>query len=318
MRVLVSRRLFPEAIALLGEGFDVRYHDSHDGMSAAQLRDAVRGQQALVCPLTDRIDAEVLAAADSLQLIANVAVGYDNIDLQAASARGILVTNTPGVLTESTADLTFALLMATARRLGEAERFLRAGSWRSWRIDLLAGCDVHGQTLGILGMGRIGQAVARRARGFGMRVLYHNRAPADPVVEAELGAAYVSLEALLRQCRFVSVHLPLSPATRGMIGADELALMQPGSILINTARGPVVDTPALIAALAAGHLGGVGLDVFDAEPAVDPRLLGFENAVLLPHIGSASTETRRQMCLVAVHNVLAHARGEVPPNRVDA
>lgn len=317
MRVLVTRTLFPAAIELLRPSVELTYHDSSDGMSTVELCRAVRDQQAIICPLTDRIDTEVITAANALQLIANVAVGYDNIDLAAANDRGVMVTNTPGVLTESTADLAFALLMATARRLGEAERFLRAGAWRHWEIDLLAGHDIHGQTLGILGMGRIGQALARRAGGFGMRVLYHNRSPIDPAIEAELGASYVGKAELLRRSTFLSVHLPLETSTRGAIGAGELALMPRGAFLINTARGPVVDSEALIVALQSGHLGGVGLDVFDDEPAVDSRLLEFENAVLLPHIGSSSIDTRRRMCLLAVENVLAHTRGRRPPHLVN-
>ncbi len=317
MRVLVTRHLFPEAIEHLQQGVDVEYHDCRDGMTQQELCTAVQGQDAVICPLTDRIGASVIAASDKLRLIANVAVGYDNIDLATATAAGVMVTNTPGVLTESTADLTFALLMATARRLGEAERFLRRGAWKFWEIDLLAGRDIHGQTLGVLGMGRIGQAVARRAQGFGMRVLYHNRSKVEAGVEEALAATYVSMEELLERSDFLTVHVPLDDVTRAVIGPAELARMRPGTILINTARGPVLDTDAVIAALESGHLGGVGLDVFDDEPAVDSRLLSFENAVLLPHIGSASTETRRQMCMLAVENVLAHARGDRPPHLVN-
>ncbi len=317
MRVLVTRHLFPEAIEHLQQHVDVQYHDSRDGMTQQELCAAVRDQDAVICPLTDRVDESVIAAANKLRLVANVAVGYDNIDLKAATAGGVMVTNTPGVLTESTADLTFALLMATARRLGEAERFLRQGAWKFWEIDLLAGRDVHGQTLGVLGMGRIGQAVARRAQGFGMPVLYHNRSKVEAGVEEALAATYVSMNELLERSDFITVHVPLDDVTRAVIGSAELARMRPGTILINTARGPVLDTDAVIAALESGHLGGVGLDVFDNEPAVDSRLLSFENAVLLPHIGSASTETRRQMCMLAVENVLAHARGDQPPHLVN-
>ncbi len=317
IRVLVSRRLFPEAILALRQQVDVSYHDSQDGLPRDELVAALSGHQVLVCPLTERIDAAVIDAAADLRLIANVAVGYDNIDLAAATRRGITVTNTPGVLTQSTADLTFALLMATARRLGEAERLLRAGAWRQWQIDLMAGQDVFGQPLGILGMGRIGQAVARRARGFGMPVLYHNRRRLDSATEVELGARYVEFAELLESVTFLSVHLPLNAKTRGMLATAELAAMRQGAILINTARGPVVDTDALVAALASGHLGGAGLDVFDDEPHVDRRLLQLENAVLLPHIGSASRATRGRMCMLAVDNVLAFAAGRPVPHAVN-
>ena len=317
MRALVTRHVFPQAIELLQPEMELDYHDQAGGWSAAELQDRVHGKEGLLCQLTDDITADVIAAGDRLQVIANVAVGYDNIDVGAATARGIVVTNTPEVLTESTADLTFAALMAAARRLSEAERYLRAGKWREWEVDLLCGHDIHGRTLGIVGMGRIGQAVVRRATGFGMKVLYHDRDALAPAVAEELGAAHVELRELLRAADFVSLHVPLTAKTRHMIGADQLALMKPTAFLINTARGPIVDEEALASALAAGQIAGAALDVFEHEPKVAPALLELDNVLLLPHIGSASIQTRTKMCVMAAENMLAVLRGERPPNPVN-
>lgn len=316
-RVFVTRHVYPRAIELLQSRTDVTYHDDRDGLPRDAFVEAIADQDAILCQLTDPIDAAVLAAGKRLSIVANIAVGHDNIDVAAATRRGILVTNTPGVLTESTADLTFALLMATARRLTEAERFLRSGAWRQWEIDLLSGHDVHGRTLGILGMGRIGSAVARRARGFGMRVLYFSRTRLLAEVEAELGVVWTSREELLHDADFVSLHLSLTEETRGWIGARELAAMGPDTILINTARGGVVDEEALIAALCDRRIAAAGLDVFAAEPAVDPRLLALDNVVLLPHIGSASVSTRARMCDVAAAQVIARAAGDLPAHVVN-
>jgi glyoxylate reductase len=277
----------------------------------------VREADGLVCLLTDWIDAEVIAAGARLRVISTVAVGYDNIDVAAATARRIPVCNTPGVLTEATADLTWALLMAAARRVTEAERYLRAGRWRSWSPQLLLGQDVYGATLGLIGLGRIGQAVARRARGFDMRVLYHS-ATRKPEVERELGVGWADLEALLRESDFVSLHVPLTEETRNLIGARELALMKPTAVLINTARGQVVDQEALVATLQGGRLAAAGLDVFQVEPlAADDPLLSLENVVLLPHLGSASVATRRRMAMMAAENLVAGLRGERPPYLVN-
>ncbi len=274
---------------------------------------ALASADALVCLLSDRVDAEALAAAPRLKVVANYAVGHDNIDLDAASARGVAVANTPDVLVEATADFTFALLLAAARRLGEGERLVRAGQWRGWAPDLLLGADVAGRTLGVIGLGRIGRAVARRAAGFAMPVVYHRGAAAPGSA-----ARAVELDELLATSDVVTVHCPLTPATRGLLDARALAAMRPGAILVTTARGPIVDEVALCDALERGHLGGAGLDVFDDEPRVSARLLAAPRAVLAPHLGSATTTARTRMaelCITAVRDVLA---GRRPPNLVNA
>ncbi|MBI1356232.1 MAG: D-glycerate dehydrogenase [Acidobacteria bacterium] len=315
--VLVTKKLYPKALELLQATADVEYHDSRAGLSADRLLTKAKGKVGIVCQLTDKFSAEVLAELPDLKVLSNVAVGYDNIDAAAAAERGVLVTNTPGALTETTADLAFALLMAAARRLTEAERFLRDGKWGEWYIDLLCGYDIYGATLGLLGMGRIGQAVARRAQGFGMKVLYHNRTRLDPAVEDALDAKYVSFEELLSESDFVSVHTPLTPDTRHLIAAAELSRMKPTAILVNTARGPVVDEAALAAALDKRTIAAAGIDVFEREPEVHPGLLAVENVVLAPHVGSATIATRTRMCTMAVENCLAGLRGERPPNLVN-
>jgi glyoxylate reductase len=277
----------------------------------------VRDLDALLCLLTDRIDAEVIGAANKLRVISNCAVGYDNIDIAAATSRGILVCNTPGVLTETTADLAWALLMAAARRLGEAERYLRAGRWKSWSPQLMLGHDIYGATLGLVGLGRIGQAVAKRARGFDMRVLYHDIAPRREAEES-VNAERADLDALLRSSDFVSLHVPLTEETHHLIGRRELALMKPSAVLVNTSRGPVVDQGALADALREGMIFAAGLDVFEAEPlSADSSLLALENVVLLPHIGSASVATRTRMAQMAADNLLAGLRGERPAHIVN-
>jgi lactate dehydrogenase-like 2-hydroxyacid dehydrogenase len=253
-----------------------------------------------------------------LKIISNVAVGFDNIDVAAAAERGIQVTNTPDVLTDTTADFAFALLMATARRVVESDRYLRAGRWDQWQIDLLVGHDIHHATLGIFGIGRIGRAVARRGRGFDMRVLYHDAFRLDAEPEKELGVEYVDADTLLREADFISLHVPLLPETRKLIGAAQFKAMKKTAILINTSRGPVVDETALAEALIAGEIAGAGIDVFEREPAVEPRLLKLENAVLTPHIASASVATRRRMCTLAAENVIAGLEGRRPPNLVNS
>lgn len=317
-RVLVTRHVYPAAIAILQEHCIVDYQDRRDVMTADELARRLRHAQGVVCQLTDPVTAAVIAAAPELRVIAQVAVGFDNIDVAAATARRIVVTNTPGVLTEATADLTFALLLAAARRLPAAEQFLRRGEWRRWDVDLWCGADVHGQTLGLVGFGRIGRAVARRAKGFAMRVLYASRSPAPPDVERELGAVRVPLDALLKNSDFVSLHVPLDGATRHLIGIAELAAMKRTAFLINTARGPVVDERALAAALEEGLIAGAGLDVFEAEPEVEPSLLALPNVVLLPHIGSAVTSVRSRMCALAANDCAAVLRGERPQHPVNA
>lgn len=316
-RVLVTRHVYPAAIAILQEDCAVDYRDTYDVADQAGLVKRLQHADGVVCQLTDPLSAEVLAQCPKLKVIAQVAVGHDNIDVAAATARGIVVTNTPGVLTEATADLTFALLLAAARRLPTAERYLRDGQWRRWDVDLLCGHDVHGRTLGIVGMGRIGQAVARRARGFAMRILYSARQPLPADLEHELGAHHVPLDLLLGQSDFVSLHVPLRDDTRGLIGVDQLCRMKRSAFLINTSRGPVVDEAALVAALEEGLLAGAGLDVFEHEPQVHPGLLALPNVVLLPHVGSAVTSVRSLMCALAASDCAAVLRGERPKHPVN-
>jgi glyoxylate reductase len=316
-RVLVTRHVYPAAIAILQEHCIVDYQDSHDVLDEARLAKRLQHAQGLVCQLTDPITANVIAAAPQLRVISQVAVGIDNVDVAAATARRIVVTNTPGVLTEATADLTWALLLAAARRLPAAEQFLRAGKWRRWEVDLLCGSDVSGRTLGIVGFGRIGRAVARRALGFGMRVLYAGRTAASADIERELHAIHVPLDALLRESDFVSLHVPLRQDTRHLIGVAELCQMKRTAFLINTARGPIVDEAALVAALEEGLLAGAALDVFEDEPTVHPGLLQLPNVVLLPHVGSAVTSVRSLMCALAAADCAAVLTGERPKHPVN-
>lgn len=313
-KVLITKRIYPEPIELLRPHCEVDYVNSDDGLPPEELVERARGCTAVVSQLTDRLRADVIERLDGVRVIANVAVGYDNIDVPAATARGILVTNTPDVLTETTADFAFALLMASARRVVEAHAFVHSGQWSRWLIDLLVGQDIHHRTLGVFGMGRIGQAFARRARGFAMKVLYADSVALAPEVESELAARRVSKEELLRESDFVSLHVPLMPETKHFIGAAELALMKPTAILLNTARGPVVDEAALVEALQEKRIAGAGLDVFEEEPKVHPGLLELTNVTLAPHIASASVATRRRMSEMAVENALAVVQGQRPPN----
>lgn len=283
-----------------------------------ELLEGVRGADALLTILTETIDEEVMdTAGPQLKIIANYAVGYNNIDVDAATARGIPVTNTPGVLTETTADFAWALILGAARRIGEGERYLRAGRWTEWSPELLLGHDVHGKTLGIFGLGRIGQAVARRAKGFNMRILYNSRTRKDPDTEAELGATFVDKAALLGQSDILTVHCPLSEETKHAFGADEFESMKSTAVFVNTTRGPVVDEAALAQALQDGEIAGAGLDVFEEEPRIHSKLLACENAVLIPHLGSATNETRAKMAEIAATNVIARLVGERPPNCVN-
>lgn len=315
LRILVTKRVFPEAVEFLRrQGFDVDYNGTDRVLDREELIRRARGCAAVVSQLTDRLSEEVIAELEGVRIIANVAVGYDNIDVAAATARSIAVANTPGVLTETTADFAFALLMAAARRVAEAHAFVHSGRWSTWIIDLLAGQDIHGATLGIFGLGRIGAAVARRGRGFGMRILYCDDRAAPPELERELDARRVSREELLRESDFVSLHVPLTPATRHLIGAAELAIMKPTAILINTARGPVVDEAALAEALEKRTIWAAGLDVFEQEPEVHAKLLELPNVVLAPHIASASFATRRRMSMMAAENAAAALGGQRPPN----
>jgi lactate dehydrogenase-like 2-hydroxyacid dehydrogenase len=312
--VLVTKRIYPEAIEFLKQHAEVDYADSDDGLSAEELAPRIRDKQAVVSQLTDRFDAAVLDRLDGLRAIANVAVGFDNVDVPAATRKGILVTNTPDVLTDTTADLAWALMLAAARRIVEGHHYVHSGQWTKWRIDLLVGQDIHHRTLGIFGMGRIGQAVARRAAGFSMRVLYHDAQRAPEQVERALGLEFASADEVLRQSDFVSLHVPLTSGTRHLIGGPQLRMMKPTAILVNTSRGPVVDEAALAEALAQRTIAAAGLDVFENEPKVHPLLLKLENAVVVPHIGSASVETRLKMCMTAAENAVAAIEGRRPPN----
>ncbi|HZE95419.1 MAG TPA: D-glycerate dehydrogenase [Planctomycetota bacterium] len=275
------------------------------------------GTDAVVCLLGTKVDAAFLERAPRLRVVSNVAVGHDNIDIKACTDRGVFVTNTPDVLTEATADLAWALLLAAARRVTEGERFVRAGKWKRWDWTLLRGADVHGKTLGILGAGRIGQATGHRAVGFSMQVLYTSR-ERKLLFEHTTQARRVDFKTLLKESDFLSIHVPLSAKTRHLIGGKELALMKPGAILINTARGPIVDEAALAKALKARKLGSAGLDVFEREPEVHQGLLKLDNVVLLPHVGSATESARRKMLETALRNVIAALKGMVPPNALNA
>lgn len=312
LSVLVTRPVPRSAVErLAAAGLDVDARVNALGMSADELRAAVRGRHAILCQVEDRMDAATLeAASGSCRIVATAAVGYDNIDVAAARRLGITITNTTGTLTETTADLTWALLLASARQLGAAERTLRRGAWRGWTMMDFLGVDVHGRTLGIVGAGQIGTAVARRANGFNMRLLYCARTP-HPEMDA-LGATRSDLNELLAYSDFVSLHVPLTAQTRHLIDAAALGRMKPGAILINTARGLVVDQAALIAALQAGRLGGAGLDVFENEPHIPPELMAMENVVLLPHIGSATIATRCRMAETAAANIIAVLQGRPP------
>jgi glyoxylate reductase len=284
-------------------------------MPRGELLERVAGKNGLLSMLTDRVDDELLErAGPGLRVVANFAVGFDNLDLEACTARGVLATNTPDVVTEATADLTWALLLAAARRVTEGDRFLRARRPWIWGPEFFLGFEVHGKTLGVIGLGRIGRAVARRAAGFGMPVLYTARNRLPPADEASLGVAWRQLDDLLSEADFVTVHTGLSPATRHLIGAGQLARMKPTAVLVNTARGPIVDEAALAAALRAGELGAAGLDVFEREPEVHPGLLELDNVTIVPHLGTATLETRVAMGMTAAANLLAALDGRRPPN----
>ena len=309
--ILISRGLSPEALTIIPTDVTVDLNGHELALSRQDLLARLKGKQGLICQITDTIDDEVLATP-GLQVVSNVAVGYNNIDVAAAKRRGVVITNTPDVLTETTADFAFALLMAAARRIVEADRFTRSGEWTTWKWDLLWGADIHGKTLGILGFGRIGRAVARRALGFNMKVLYHDasRFPAD--VERELNATYVDKDTLLRESDFLSLHVLLSAETRHLIDERALRSMKKTAILVNAARGPIVDEAALARALSEKWIAGAGLDVFEEEPKIHPALLPLSNVVMAPHIASASLDTRIAMSTLAVNNCLAVLDGKAP------
>lgn len=304
-KILIARAIFPEVLDRLTQHFDVTSNQADEDWTRSQLVEKLQGKQGIFTTGGERIDAALLAACPELKICANMAVGYNNFDLDAMSAAGVLGTNTPDVLTETTADFGFALMMATARRMAESEHYLRAGKWTKWRFDLLAGSDIHGATLGILGMGRIGQGIARRgAHGFGMQVIYHNRSRLDAATEAECRARFVSKEELLRSADHLVLVLPYSTQSHHAIGAAELAQMKPSATLVNIARGGIVDDAALAAALRNKTIAGAGLDVFEGEPAVHPDLLTVPNVVLTPHIASATLPTRLAMANLAADNLI--------------
>jgi len=304
--VLVARKVFDDIVDRLREHFDVEANEADDLWPQPELIRHLQGKAGVFIAGGEKIDVALLDACPELRAVCSMAVGYNNIDVPACTARGVLVSNAPDVLTETTADFGFALMMATARRIAESEHFLRAGRWQRWSVDMFAGSDVHGATLGILGMGRIGQAIARRgALGFGMRVLYHNRSRLGPELEAPLGARWVSKEELLREADHLVIVVPYTPAAHHLIGAPELALMKRSATLTNIARGGVVDDAALAQALRDKRIAAAGLDVFEGEPQVHPDLLAVPNVVLTPHIASASIPTRRAMAGLAADNLIA-------------
>jgi glyoxylate reductase len=314
--VFITRHIPDEALRRIQSGADVRVWPDPLPPPPEELRKACATVEGLFCMLTDAVNEELLDSAPKLRVVSTMSVGYDHIDVTACRKRGILLGNTPGVLDEATADLAFALMMASARRIAEADRFVRAGEWKTWSPDLMTGQEIHQATLGIVGFGRIGQAMARRATGFDMRLLYHSRNPKPEAAEA-LGAEYRSLDDLLKESDFVSLHVPLTSETRHMIGERELGLMKPTAHLINTARGPVVDPVALYEALSERKIAGAGLDVFEVEPVpIDEPLIRLENVIVLPHIGSATVPTRARMAMMAAENLLAGLQGKPLPHPI--
>jgi glyoxylate reductase len=314
-KILVTRAVFPEVLERLAQHFDVESNQQDDSFGEDELIRRLQDKQGVFSNPTDRLSAAVIQSVPGLKAICNMAVGYNNIDVPAATAAGIMVTNTPDVLNETTADLGWALLMAAARRVTESERSLRAGEWVKWTYDGYMGNDVHGSTVGIIGMGRIGQAVARRSMGFNMKVLYNNRSRLSPELEANANnAQYVSRDELLRRADHIVLVLPYSAESHHTIGEKELAMMKPTTTLVNIARGGIVDDAALIRALKAGQIGAAGIDVFENEPSFNPGFLELKNVALTPHIGSASLSTRMAMANTAAANLVAALSGHTPPN----
>ncbi len=315
--IFISYPLPEEALEIARARADVDVHTGTDLLGREELIARLKGRQGLVSLITDIVDETLLAACPDLRVVANVAVGFNNVDVAAATRRGVTITNTPDVLTETTADFAWALLMAAARRVVEGDRYVREGRWKQWEFSLLPGADVHGKTLGIVGFGRIGRAMARRALGFAMRVLYQDAVPADAATERTLHATRVDVATLLRDSDFVTLHTPLLPETQHLIDARSLRTMKKTAYLVNASRGPVVDEAALAQALKEGWIAGAGLDVFENEPEIHPGLIGLQNVVLAPHIGSASHDTRRRMAILAVENCLAVLEGRTPPTPVN-
>jgi glyoxylate reductase len=316
-KIFLTRELPPQTMAILREQSELTMNPDDRVLEKPEIIAGVRGVDGLLCLLTDTIDAEILDANPKLKVVANFAVGFNNIDVAAATERKIPVTNTPGVLTETTADMAWALMLDAARRVSEGDRLVRTQTWNGWGPLQLLGADITGATLGLIGMGRIGRAMAKRAIGFEMPILYWNRTRLDREEEKILGATYVEFEQLLEQSDFVSLHVALNAETRHLIGAAELSKMKPTAILVNTARGPVIDEKALVVALKSGTIGGAGLDVYENEPALEPELYELNNVVVAPHLGSATIGTRTKMGNMAAENCLAGCRGDRPPNLVN-
>ncbi len=312
-KVLATRPLFPAAQDILNAACEAEYWTNPERISKEELFRRIKDKEGLVCLLTEKVDLELLSAAPKLRIAANVAVGFDNMDVAACTKRGVVATNTPGVLDETTADFAWTLLMAVGRRLIEGDTLARSGKWKGWDLDQLVGTDVWGKTLGIVGFGRIGRAMARRALGFQMKVIYTDEVRAPEAVEKELNAEFRSMDSLLADSDFVSVHVPLLPDTRGLFNAPRFSRMKPTAFLINTSRGAVVDEAALVHALESGKIAGAALDVFENEPSIHPGLQR-PNVVLAPHIASASIETRTKMACMAAENVVALFKGQRPPN----
>ncbi|MBW7997198.1 MAG: D-glycerate dehydrogenase [Candidatus Glassbacteria bacterium] len=316
-KVVVTRRLPGDAVDRLGEKFDVTVSPYERNLSYGELNEICRGAAGAITMLSDRVDREFIESHPELKVVSNYAVGYNNIDLAAAAANGVTVANTPGVLTEATADIAWLLILAVGRRIAEADRYTRAGKFAGWAPELFLGRDIYGATLGIVGMGRIGQATARRALGFEMEILYFSR-EAKPEVEKQLGARRVELDELMRRADYISLHTPLSRETKHLIDERRIGLMKPTAFLINTARGPVVDESALVRALRNGKISGAGFDVYHDEPVLTPGLTELDNTVLLPHIGSGSHATRRKMAEIAAKNLSSVLEGRTPPHPVSS
>jgi len=316
-KVLITRKIFDDALALAKQHFEVEENPSDAPLSPQVLIEKLQGKGGAIVRLTDRMDDEVLSHCPGLKIICNIAVGYDNIDVEACISRRVMVTNTPGVLDDTTADFTWALLLSTARRVVEADQYLRFSKWKRWELMDFLGYDVHHKVLGICGLGRIGQCVARRAKGFSMQIIYTDIIRATPLVEKELEVRFVDKKTLLSESDFVTLHVPLNAQTTHYISMDEFCLMKHTAILINASRGPVVDEKALVWALKGGKIAGAGLDVYEKEPEVEYDLIKMKNVVLAPHIASASRETRLRMATMAVENLMAGLTGRRPPNLVN-
>ncbi|MFY0654322.1 MAG: D-glycerate dehydrogenase [Cyclobacteriaceae bacterium] len=316
-KVFLTRELPPKAMERLFENTDLEYNKEDRVLTKEEIIEGVKGKDALLCLLTDSIDGEVMDAEANLKIIANYAVGFNNIDVGAATERKIPVTNTPGVLTDTSADLAFTLLVSTARRVVEGDNFLRTGKWNGWGPLQYLGSDIYGATLGIIGLGRIGKAVAKRGKGFDMNIIYWNRTRLSPEEESELGLTYAEFDDALKQSDYVSVNVAYNEQTFHLLSSREFELMKKTAIVINTARGPVIDEKALVKALQDGQIAGAGLDVYEEEPKVEPELLEMENCVLLPHLASATIATRTKMGMIAIDNLLAKFNGEEMPNLVN-